>query len=73
MKLTREILHSAGTNGIGFNRQQLILLGVQWPPVKGWLTRLIGREISDETWQKVLAFKDKKARRQAQQHLMKFL
>lgn len=43
MKLTRELLHPK--NHCGHTRKQLELLGVSWPPEKGWLTRLIGTEI----------------------------
>jgi hypothetical protein len=57
MKLTREIIHGAGTLGMGFNRHQLGLLGVKWPPKKGWLSGLIGTEIPDETWEKVMRLK----------------
>lgn len=55
MKLTREILHTAATNYAGWNKQQTDLLGVPWPPKKGWLSALIGKEVSEETWQKVIA------------------
>lgn len=54
MILTRAILHGAGTAGVGFNRSQLQVLGVSWPPRKGWLGQLVGAEVSDETWQTVL-------------------
>lgn len=57
MKLTREIIHSAGTLGMGFNRHQLALLGVKWPPKKGWLSRLVGTEVSDDVWEKVMRLK----------------
>jgi len=56
MKLTYELLHSAGSyGGNGFNRPQLELLGVAWPPRKGWLRGLAGTEIDDAKWEKVLA------------------
>lgn len=57
MLLNRSILHSAGTDGDGFNRAQLELLGIKWPPSKGWLNNLIGTYIADETWNKVMALK----------------
>lgn len=47
MKLTHEILHSIGTEGMGWNKHQLELLGVTWPPEKGWLSALIGTDIDD--------------------------
>lgn len=64
IRLTREILHSASTNNCGFNREQLYLLGVDWPPVKGWLSGLIGRQVSDETWQMVVKLKGVRNRKQ---------
>ena len=57
MRLTFENLHSAGQAGIGFNWHQLRVLGVPWPPRKGWLTALIGTEIDDRKWAVVLALK----------------
>jgi hypothetical protein len=56
MILTREIIHEAG-NGVsssGFNRQQLQLLGIAWPPQRGWLRELIGTEIDEAKWAKVV-------------------
>lgn len=55
--LTHSIIHSAATNHNGFNRPQLELLGVSWPPQKGWLSSLIGKEISAQKWQLVLQLK----------------
>ncbi len=55
MKLTSEILHSAGSyGGNGFNKAQLSLLGVEWPPKKGWLIGLIGTEFDEARWATVL-------------------
>ena len=46
--ITREWigLHATGANS--WTRLQLECLGVSWPPTKGWRSRLIGRQISDE-------------------------
>lgn len=66
MKLTHQIIHSAGTAGIGFNYQQLRILGVKWPPRKGWLSKLIGTEIPADKWELVVRLKgvrNKKARK----------
>lgn len=54
MILTRRVIHSAGSQGMGFNRVQLQLLGVSWPPQRGWLVRLVGTEVDDETWETVV-------------------
>lgn len=60
MKLTHQLIHSAGTGGIGFNFHQLRVLGIPWPPAKGWLSSLIGREIPDDQWNLVLSLKGKR-------------
>lgn len=47
--LTGELLHSlaTGNNKAGWTRAQLKILGVKWPPKKGWLTRKIGDKITE--------------------------
>ena len=60
MKLTRENIHAAGSSGTGFNRGQLAVLGIEWPPKKGWLTQLIGTEVSDEKYKKFMDLKKNK-------------
>ncbi len=48
MILTRAWLHEiAYGNGATWTREQLSLLGVSWPPRKGWVKALVGREILD--------------------------
>jgi hypothetical protein len=57
IKLTFELIHSAGSyGGHAFNRTQLELLS-SWPPVRGWVGQLIGKEIPVSTWQQVLKLK----------------
>lgn len=57
MKLDYHSLHSVGTSGCGFNRDQLILLGVGYPPKRGWLRGLVGKEIPDQIWDRVCALR----------------
>lgn len=47
MKLTREMIFYCQTPRGAWNRHQLELLGVSWPPQHGWIERLIGTEISE--------------------------
>ncbi len=47
MKLTRESIEAGKTDRGGWTSAQLRQLGVEWPPVKGWMRRLMGKEISD--------------------------
>ncbi len=56
MILTHENLHSIGKSGCGFNSAQLTLLGVT-SARKGWLSSLIGKEVSEETWETLLKLK----------------
>jgi len=51
--LTREMLHHAATNGSGFNHLQLRLLNVPLPLRKGWLSELVGLEVSLDIWEQV--------------------
>lgn len=48
--LTRNMIHSAGRSGVGFNRKQLCSIGVAWPPKKGWLSKLIGTSVPSDAW-----------------------
>ena len=55
MILTRELLHIAASDYVGWNRSQLDLLGVKWPPSKGWLSNLVGTYIDDDKWHQLMA------------------
>lgn len=57
MKLTEQIIHSAGTNGIGFNFHQLYVLGVKWPPRHGWIRDLVGKDVPQDVWNLVLSMR----------------
>ena len=48
MRLTHEHLKQSMSEGGGFNKQQLELLGVEWPPLKGWQRSIIGMDFSDD-------------------------
>ena len=62
IKLTRENLHelSASPGKAGFTRRQIEALGFTWPPTKGWLTSLIGKEIPLEDYERVRQLHHKK-------------
>ena len=57
MTLTFQNIHALATKGMGFNSSQLFLLCGTTKPQKGWLSRLIGTEISNERYAEVLAMK----------------
>lgn len=48
MRVTEKFLLANTTPGGQWNAKQLAVLGIQWPPTKGWKQRVIGMEISEE-------------------------
>jgi ribonuclease HI len=59
MKLTTDKLE-AGLNCGAINARQLAVLEMKWPPRRGWRRRLVGMEISEETYKTFLALKKQK-------------
>lgn len=54
MRITRDLIECGrGENG-AWTRAQLRLLGIAWPPERGWIDRVIDREISEEVAQAFL-------------------
>lgn len=47
MRLTYELIEKLGT----LNSYQLRLLGIGWPPKRGWIHRLVGKWITEEVFQ----------------------
>jgi len=41
-RLTRQELEAGKTAAGGYNRRQLALWGIPWPPPKGWQKQLLG-------------------------------
>ena len=62
MKLTRENINALSNSG-GFNSAQLTILGAT-DKRKGWLSKLIGKEISDDDYRKLLDLKGAKKQQQ---------
>ena len=48
MKITREFLEIHKSTRGSWNSSQLAVVGIEWPPKKGWRARLEGKEITDE-------------------------
>lgn len=63
MILTHENLHAIANGGCGFNTAQLHLLDVT-EMKSGWLRRLIGTEIHDDTYALLLRLKGAKRKEQ---------
>lgn len=55
MILTHEILENSRSPRGGWNRKQLEILGVAWPPLKGWKRKLIGTDLEAEKFDKLMA------------------
>lgn len=55
MILTKAILQQARTPRGGYTREQLALIGIAWPPVKGWPMRVLGKDFPAETIEKLFA------------------
>jgi len=45
LTITTEVLATLTTGKGGYTRKGLALLGVQWPPDKGWKKRLVGTTV----------------------------
>lgn len=58
VRLTREFIHAAKSDAGGWNRKQLKVVGIDWPPRKGWIQRLEGVEISEEQARKFVEFRN---------------
>lgn len=51
MILTDEHIEGARSEKGGWNKHQLHILGVAWPPPKGWKKKLAGSEIDPEVFE----------------------
>jgi len=71
--LTAEIFDLAVSSNRGFSSAQLSLLGITFPPLKGWKKQLIGTLASREVVEEFIALKDKhltkKRRKESSQSL----
>jgi len=48
MKITAEWIHAHKTPRGAWTRKQLAVLGVEWPPERGWISRVEGHTITEE-------------------------
>lgn len=64
MRITKEWLFKHQTDGGSWTRDQLVAIGVKWPPLAGWIDRVIGKEINDREKQRFEARKSVKQCRQ---------
>jgi len=52
--LTKALIEAGRTGNSGYSKNQLLALGVSYPPKSGWIERLIGTEVSDEQYERFL-------------------
>lgn len=52
--LTKQMIEEGISSKGGYNKKQLEILGVEWPPQKGWKSALIGTMISKKQYQNFL-------------------
>jgi hypothetical protein len=58
--ITNDFIEAGMTPGGGWNRAQLAVIGVAWPPRRGWKRQSIGKEIDTETAQRFLDLNQKR-------------
>lgn len=46
--ITDELLLEAASDRHGYTRKQLAIIGVPWPPPRGWKRGVVGKPISGE-------------------------
>jgi hypothetical protein len=64
MRLTNDLIVAGFSDGEGVTRQQIELLGVEYPPKSGWKKRLIGTEISQEKYDFFIKLRNSSKKRQ---------
>lgn len=55
VELTDEMIEAGKSDAGGWNREQLALIGVAWPPPKGWKRSVLGKHVERETLERFLA------------------
>lgn len=48
MTITNRLLHLGESGRGGWNRKQIEILGLEWPPRKGWQQTVLGKPITQE-------------------------
>ncbi len=61
MKITKSFLLDNRTKSGAWTREQLRIIGVNWPPVKGWQGLIAGKELTGAEVAEFIRAKDKPA------------
>ncbi len=54
MLVTNDFINRGRNGPGGWKREQLAIIGVPWPPTKGWKKQAIGRKISEKDAERFL-------------------
>jgi len=57
--LTEQNIMDGASRFGAWSKVQLALIGVSWPPKKGWKEKVIGRSIDEDDLSKFLSLKDR--------------
>lgn len=57
IKITEDIIEAGKSNAGGWKKEQLALLGIDWPPTKGWKDRIIGELMPESIINKFIGWK----------------
>ena len=57
MIISDDLIKSGESGNGGWNKQQLAVLGINWPPYRGWRKCIIGKSISDSDAKKFIELK----------------
>lgn len=58
MKLTYQNIMALQSLNRGWNHKVLELIGVSWPPQRGWIKKITGTEIEESTYNQAFELKD---------------
>lgn len=62
MRVTKQWLVDNATLNGAWTRSQLNVLGIEWPPAKGWQDRICGKELNDREVEQFKAARFKKGK-----------
>lgn len=65
--ITQEFIMSGQSAAGGWNRKQIELLDIKWPPQHGWIDRVVGKEISTADAERFRALRGKVVKRKPRQ------
>lgn len=55
--VTEELIQEGSNGPAGWNREQLAIIGVSWPPAHGWRKAALGREITKNDYDRFIALR----------------